>query len=202
MSQHVREWLSAYHDGELHGNRLQQVEVHLAKCELCQRELESLESLSGLLHNVPSPEFTAPERFAAQVKLRLPHRQVPVARRKVLEIGWWMIPVGLLVAWVFVSVFFLLGDVLTAAHNLGFVNGISGWMVSSSSGNASWSETLGQIGILSGNDLHWAESAEAFARMSIPRITLQVPIALLYLSWIALGWTRQTPRQHGQLLEG
>ena len=56
MSTHVSEWLNAYYDGELHGSRLQHVESHLAACELCQTELESLESLSDLLHQVPAPE--------------------------------------------------------------------------------------------------------------------------------------------------
>ena len=30
MSKHVSEWLNAYHDGELHGSQLHQVEAHLA----------------------------------------------------------------------------------------------------------------------------------------------------------------------------
>jgi hypothetical protein len=51
---------------------VQHVEAHLAECELCQAELESLESLSDLLHEVRAPEFTSAERFAAQVNLRLP----------------------------------------------------------------------------------------------------------------------------------
>src|SRR5215216_3366239 len=202
MSKHVSEWLYAYHDGELRGNRLDHVQAHLAECELCQRELGSLENLSSLLHEVPAPEFTAPERFAAQVMLRLPHKKVAVSRRQLLEIGWWMTPVALLAAWVFVSVLFLFGDMLSAAHNLGLVNSISGWLVIGSSANASWSDTLGQLGILSGNNLNWAEATEAFTRMSLPRISLQASIALLYLSWIAIGWARRTPREQGPLLEG
>jgi hypothetical protein len=202
MSPHVSEWLNAYHDGELRGNRLHHVEAHLAECELCQAELESLEQVSIVVHEVAAPEFTSSERFAAQVQLRLPSKQAVVSRRRILEIGWWMIPVGLLVAWVVVSVVFLLGDVLSAAHNLGLVNSISGWLVIGSSANASWSETLGRLGILSGNNLNWAEATETFTRMSIPRISLQVAIALLYLSWIAIGWARRTPQEHGQLLEG
>ena len=72
MSKHITEWLNAYLDGELNGRRLHHVEAHLAECEACRTELESLERLSGLLHEVPAPEFTSPERFAAQVNLRLP----------------------------------------------------------------------------------------------------------------------------------
>jgi hypothetical protein len=202
MSQHVSEWLSTYHDGELRGNRLHYVEAHLAECGLCQTQLESFELVSSLLHEVPTPGFTAPERFAALVKLRLPYKKVTISRTQILVIGWWLIPVGLLATWVFVNVFFLMGDVLSAAHNLGLVNSISSLLLIGSSGNAYWSETLGQLGILSGNNLNWAEATEAFTRMSLPRISLQVSIALLYLGWIAIGWARRTPQEHGQLLEG
>ena len=202
MSQHVSEWLNAYHDGELHGNRLRHVEAHLAECELCQQELESLESLSNLLHEVPTPEFTAPERFAAQVMLRLPHRKIAVSRRQLLEVGWWMIPMALLAAWVFISTSFFVNDMLFTAHNLGFVNNISGWLMFASAGNTDWSAALGQLGILRGSNLNWAEATEAFTKTSLPRISLQISIALLYLSWIAIGWVRRTPREHSQLLEG
>ena len=201
MSQHVSEWLNAYHDGELYGNRLRHVEAHLSECELCQAELESLESLSNLMHEVHTPEITVPERFAAQVKLRLPPKKVAVSRRQILEIGWWMIPVGLLAAWVLISTSFFVGDMLSTAHNLGIVNNISGWLIFGSMGNTNWSSALGQLGILRGSNLNWVEATEAFTKASLPRISLHVSIALLYLSWIAIGWVRRTPREYGQLLE-
>lgn len=205
MSKHVSEWLNAYHDGELHGNRLHHVEAHLAECNLCLAELESLESLSDLLHEVPTPEFTSAERFAAQVNLRLPHRQTVVSRKQIIEIGWWMIPVGLLGSWVFISTSIALSNILSAANNLGLLSDISGWLAFGPSSDIYLSATLGQFGLLSGNGLNWAETTEAFTRMSLPQISLQVSIALLYLSWIAIWWARHTPHQRqgpGQLLEG
>jgi anti-sigma factor RsiW len=36
MDEHVHAWLEAYHDGELHGRRLEQVEDHLARCVECR----------------------------------------------------------------------------------------------------------------------------------------------------------------------
>jgi hypothetical protein len=67
---------------------------------------------------------------------------------------------------------------------------------------ADWSSTLGQVGVLSGNSLDLAASTETFTRTSLPQITLQVSIALLYLSWIAIWWARHTRQGNGQLLEG
>jgi predicted anti-sigma-YlaC factor YlaD len=201
MSQHVSEWLNAYHDGELRGSRLHHIEAHLAECELCQAELGSLENLSGLLHEVPAPEFTLPERLAAQVNLRLPPKGAVVSRKQIIEFAWWMIPVGILAAWIFIGTSFFISDLLFAANSLGLLRGISEWMVFGPSSDVYMSATLGQFGLLSGNSLSWAEATEAFTRMSLPQISLQVSIALLYLSWIAIWWARYTRQQHGQLLE-
>ena len=204
MSKHITEWLNAYLDGELGGARLQQVEVHLTECSDCQAELESLERLSGLLHQVPVPEFTSPERFAAQVNLLLPQKRT-TSSKKVLEVGWWMIPVGLVAIWVFIGTSFFVSDILTAANSLGFIPGMSDWLIFGSSNEAYWSATLGQFGLLSGNSLDWAASTEAFTRTSLLQITLEVSIAMLYLSWVAIWWARHRRyqrQQYGQLLEG
>ena len=202
MSKHVSEWLNAYHDGELRGGRFHQVEEHLAQCELCQVELESLDTLSSLLHEVPAPEPIPPERFAAQVNLRLPHKRTVVSTKQLTEIGWWMIPVGLVGAWVFLSTAFILGDILSTAGNLGLLSGMSAWLGSGTSNGIYLSTTVGQMGVLSGNSLNWAEATEMFTRISLPQFGLQVSIALLYLSWIAIWWARRTHSGIGQLLEG
>jgi predicted anti-sigma-YlaC factor YlaD len=202
MSNHVTEWLNAYFDGELTGKRLHHVEDHLAECEACQAELDSLQGLSELLQEVPAPEFAAAERFAAQVNLRIPHKQMVLSRKQIFEVGWWMIPVGLLASWIFIGTAFALGDILVAAGNLGVLSGISEWLGSGPSNDIYLSTTIGQMGLLSGNGLNWAEAAETFTRISLPQFILQVSIALLYLSWIAIWWARHTRQGHGQLLEG
>jgi len=202
MSNHVSEWLNAYFDGELTGKLLHQVEDHLAECEACQAELDSLQGLSELLQDVPAPEFTPADRFAAQVNLRIPHKQAVISRRQVMEAGWWMIPVGLLASWIFIGTAFALGDVLLAAGNLGLLSGVSEWLGSVPSNHVYLSTTIGQMGLLSGTGLNWAEATETFTRVSLPEIIIQISIALLYVSWIAIWWARHTRQQHGQLLEG
>ena len=201
MSKHVTEWLSAYLDSELWGSRLHQVETHLAECEVCRAELGSLEKLSTLLQEVPVPELTPPDRFAAQVLLRLPHRQISAPEEKILEFGWWMIPVGLLGAWIFVSTSFLVGNVLAAASSFGLLASISDWMLFGSSAQASWTATLGRFGVLSGNSLDWATATEALTRTALPQIVLEASIALLYLSWIAIWWAWHQRQQQASLVE-
>ncbi len=202
MSNHVTEWLNAYLDDELKNGRLDQVEKHLAECEECQAELESLQNVSSLLHEVPAPEFISSERFASQVSLRLPHEQPKATKRKAQEMGWWMIPVSLLMLWVFIGTFEVVGDVISTADRLGLLNGAPTWAAIGSSDGAVWSGRLGDFGLLSGDSLQWAELTESFTRNKLPQIILQAAIALLYLSWIAIWWTRQRHREHGQLLEG
>jgi hypothetical protein len=71
---------------------------------VCQAELEELRKLSALLQESPAPEtLTQPERFVAQVALRLPRRPTQPAWKRTLEAGWRLAPVGLLGVWAFVE---------------------------------------------------------------------------------------------------
>ncbi|HSA99970.1 MAG TPA: anti-sigma factor [Anaerolineales bacterium] len=202
MSKHVTEWLNAYLDGELKEGQAQQVEEHLVACQACQMELESLARLSSLLHEVPVPEFTAPERFAAQVNLRLPRQRASMPKNKALEIGWWMIPVGLLGTWVFIGTSAWVSNLLSAANSLGVLTSPSDWLALGTGSEMDWSAILGQFGVLSGNGLNWAASAEIWTRTSLPQITLQIAIAFLYLGWMAIWWARRRRQGQEQLLEG
>ena len=204
MSDHVIEWLNAYLDDELKGGRLHQVERHLAQCEACREELESLQGLSALLQEVPAPEFTSNERFVAQVNLRLPQGQTRAMQSKVIEAGWWMIPIGLLAAWIFFSTAVLVSDMISAADRFGWLDTSGTMLVPDESRNADWTSALGQIGLLEGESLQWAESTEDFTRNVLPQFIWQVSIALLYLAWIAIGWARRTrhaPQPQVPLLE-
>src|SRR5258706_7121802 len=201
MSNHVTEWLNAYLDGELKGNRLQQVAEHLTACEVCQAELDSLQSLSGLLQTVPTPEFASPERFATQVNLLLPQKRTTTPGNQLFEVGWWMIPVGLLAVWVFISTAALLGHAVSAAKNFGILDSTTASFINTPSETAEVTSTLGQFGMLDGNSLQWAETTENFTRGLFPQIVLQVSVALLYLTWFAIWWTRHARQISDPLLE-
>ena len=202
MSNHVIEWLNAYVDGELKGMRLHQMEEHLAQCEACQSELDSLQGLSSLLQEIPEAEFTPNEKFVSQVNLRLPQRQVRSMRSKAVEVGWWLIPIGLLTAWIFFSTAVLVSDMVSAANNFGLLDNASALLGSDSTNNAVWTSTLGQFGVLQGDSLLWAERTESYTRNILPQFFWQVSIALLYLAWIAIWWARHTRQGQVPLLEG
>ena len=144
---------------------------------------------------MPLPDFPAPERLATDVALRLPRTPAKPMSRKALEFGWWVAPVGLLLTWIFLSTTLLLSNVVTTANELGLLSSASAWLVSGSPIEAYWSGTLGQFGLLAGESLQWAEATEAFTRTTLPQITWQVSIALLYLSWMAIWWARHTRQE-------
>jgi predicted anti-sigma-YlaC factor YlaD len=202
MSDHVIDWLSPYLDGELKGGRLHRVEEHLGTCEACRAELESLQGLSALLQEAPAPEFTSNERFVAHVNLRLPKREGMKSRSRVIETGWWMIPVGLLAVWIFFSATILISDMVSAADRFGLLDGANALLISDSSDNAMWASTLGQFGMLEGDSLLWAETIESLIRNILTHFVWQVSIALLYLAWIAIWWARRTRQGQVPLLEG
>jgi len=63
MAEHVKDWLGAYLDGELQGNRLQAVEAHLQTCKACRDELQGLRGLAEMFHEDKSNDiFTPAER--------------------------------------------------------------------------------------------------------------------------------------------
>ena len=109
------EWLAAYYDHELRGSRLNQVETHLAQCEICRSQLDDLNVLSDILRIVPEPEYkTSPDRFASQVLLRLPRSETRPVPGRLGKLAWQMIPLGILAGWAFVQAVFLISPLVLA----------------------------------------------------------------------------------------
>jgi predicted anti-sigma-YlaC factor YlaD len=198
MSEHISEWLGAYLDGELSGNLLHRVETHLVECQACGEEYRALQQLSGILQEAPLPELVSPARFAAQVALRLPPRSVGSKRNKALEVGWWLVPVGLMTLWIFIQITYTLSDWLSTASIFGLVSDAA---LSISPEAARFTSTLGEFGLLSGGSLEWAAWSESITRTLFSQFTWQLSIAMLYLSWIVIWWARQRRQGPGQLLE-
>jgi hypothetical protein len=195
---HVTKWLQAYHDGELQGFRLRQVEAHLAQCETCRAELEGFRALTALLQESPAPQgLLRPDRFVAQVGLRLPRRPTQSTWHRVLETGWRLIPVGLLGAWVFVQAVFLTSSAVLWALEWGLGGDVVATLLPVSQQGSWWDEVLslssanladlGQVALQllsDGGPLGWGVTLY---------LVVMIVIGLLYLSWLASWWAR---RQH------
>lgn len=72
----VREMLSSYIDSKLPSSQSQMVEGHVAECEACRRELESLRATVNLLHRVP---VISPPRSFALAAVEPRRRPAPFA---------------------------------------------------------------------------------------------------------------------------
>ncbi len=190
MNQHVTAWLEAYHDGELRGLRLRQMETHLAQCAACRAELEQLQALSTLLQEGPAAErLTSPDRFVAQVGLRLARRPEQPTSRRVLETGWRLVPAGLLGAWAFAQAVFTVAGVVFLVLSLGgsTVTGIlPAW-------GGSWlTRALAWAGVhLGGVERIALQWLSRLGWLTALNLGLLIAIGLLYWSWLASWWVRR-----------
>lgn len=202
MSEHVTQWLEAYYDEQLPSRRARQVESHLETCSDCLAEFESLIRLSNLLQQAPEPSnLTPPERFAAQVKLRLPRKPEQPGWQKVFRTGWQWAPAGLIGAWVFVQTTFI-------------VSGILIWIFRIFPGTADFASVIStesRGGSLFGNvaNLSGAEWSE-LGRFSLDilgdggplgwgitiNLGLTFLISVLFLSWLASWWIQKSNGNH------
>jgi hypothetical protein len=200
MTQHVTAWLGAYHDGELKGRQLRQVEAHLARCATCRAELESLRALTALLRESPAAEgLMPPERFMAQVGLQLPRRSEKTTVQRTLEFGWRLVPVGLLGAWAFVHTVFIVTGAVLFALRMGLDGDVAAWLLPAVQRGPWLTEifnpsgaTLNDVGrvtlqLLShGGLLSWSVTLN---------LVLLAVFGLLYWSWLASWWARRRRRQ-------
>lgn len=196
MNGHVMRWLAAYHDGELRGRRLQQVEEHLPECAACRAELKELQCLSALLHESPAAEGLLPaDRFVAQVGLRLPRRPTKPAWQRTLETGWRLTPVGLAGTWAFVqAVFIVAGAVLIVLQ----ICGIDILELQQVGHGETWlTAVLSHVGVgLGDTTMTILKILDMLRAGLVLYLTATIAIVLLYWSWLASLWAR---RRHQQL---
>jgi hypothetical protein len=205
MIEHVSDLLGAYLDGELHGLRLRQVEDHLGKCNACRKELAELQHLSTLLQeSLPASKFTTTDRFAANLALRLNTQEVArkqasrmatvSSRRKPLEILGWLVPVGMLGAWVIIQLFFTASSLVSTANLAGLSGDSTAWLQAGSQQSLWYSASLGLFGNqlqgVSLEALSWLNGFSVLGADILTQLFLQVVIALIYWLWLGLWWKR------------
>ena len=199
MSEHVQEWLNAYLDGELSGWRCERVEKHLADCTTCRAEMEALRRLSQAVQQVPLPQdFPSTERFAAQVMLRLPRQQAQPARRTTRELGWWLAPAALLVAWAFVQAVFWLSTGIWTAGEAGLLGDAVAWLAPEAQGGGMLTGVFQWIGVIpAGTMQQIAGFSESIGWNLLLQLVLEGGLALLYLGWLVTWWQRRQQQSAG-----
>jgi anti-sigma factor RsiW len=187
MNEHVSAWLEAYHDGELDGRRLRQVETHLADCAACRAELDRWQALSTLLQASPAASrLTPPERFVAQVGLRLPRHPAQPLSDRAVSLGWRLAPVGLLGAYAILQAVFIVTAIVMLALRLGGEPARQ---------SAAWFNRLGTgLNDLAPIGLPVLDSVLSINWGVVLYMGLMAVIGLLYWSWLATWWVRQHQR--------
>ena len=183
MNLHVSELLAAYHDGELTPNRRHQVENHLQDCSTCRAELAALEELSSFLKADFVPHQTPPERFAAQVQLRLPRAALSRTHRRASQPPRWVlgIPLALIIVWAFLQAALKVTTfILTADQALGVTSGRAAFL-------NSWVITAGFL--------------ETSANLLLLNGILLIGTIILWSAWMAL-WLTWNRNQNESSIKG
>lgn len=178
MNGHVRQELEAYHDGQLHGAQQRRVAAHLETCTECCAALAQLERLSTLLQEAPAPEtWLTPERFTAQVRLRLQPREAPARHRH-----HWVIPALLVGAWAFLEAVWVVSSGLLVALTLGLGEQLGVTWLQSTGGFNPWQlpQAVGQ---------GWHGALPLFSFLASSLLSALMPLALLGgISILFWGW--------------
>jgi hypothetical protein len=194
MHEEMQSLLTAYMDGELHGWRLQQMDAHLAACEVCRNELIEMRQLSDLVRTSPAPEFLPVDRFVSNLTLNLPRLPKHDLPAKGTTWVWWLVPAGLLGAWFFMQTVFTLTDVVTTANLTGLLGHASSWLGGGQ--DAIWFHAASSM---FGRQVVTLPSISLLNNMSIFGANLlsglfwEAVIGLLYCSWLVIWLLRRIP---------
>jgi len=196
MHEDMRTLLNAYLDGELHGTRLLEMELHLAACEACRNELKELCLVSDLLQAVPDPEFMPAGRFASNLSLSLLPRTMRDLPPKPGSLVWWLVPAGLLAAWFFVQTVFTLSGALTAAQMIGLLGQAAKWL--NGGQETIWfaavTSLLGSQAGAAQPALSLLNTLNAYGVNLLDGFLWQALIVLLYWGWLSAWWLMRRPR--------
>lgn len=194
MSEHVKELLHAYHDGELAEWQAEQVETHLVECKSCREVLEDLRQLSDLLQSVPEMEASAaPDEFVRQVERRLK----PLPRQSGWGSGfgmsWQLAPLGMLLVLVFVQTTLQLNNLVTMLGLLGGEQVEKSLALLQARVPAGLPISLPNYGLNAVSGLPWERlGVGAFFDFDLTfSLTLPAMISLLAVSWLAGWWVAQ-----------
>lgn len=182
MTEHMEIWLDAYIDGELSTAQKRAADTHLAQCSRCQDLLEQYRRLSGLLQEAPSAVGLKPEsRFISEVNLRLKRQPARLMQRnKALLFGWQVLPILLLLAFIFLQTVLILSSIL------GFIPNVGSLLLDRA---GSLSSLLSIPQPMSGL-LEFAGGPHLMSWNWLTELAALAAISLMYMCWLASWWAR------------
>lgn len=180
MIDHFALLLDAYLDKELPPSKVHLVEEHVKTCLHCQNELNKRRQLIELLKEVPPMRIVEPEaefirKVNSQLMARPSNRWQP---KSILNVGWQMIPVGLLIMTAFVYTVSLISLIA------GSIPGVNEMILGKISGigfdfpiTDPFNIFLWVLGPFQLSHWNWISGTVAL-----------IIISLIYLSWLMIWW--------------
>ena len=205
MNEHVTEWLGMYLDGEMHGPSLRRVEDHLVICSTCRLELNKLRNLSQLLAESSSADsYTPTERFVSNLALRISAGSAKLTgnaeratRRSAFDVAWWLIPAGVLVAWIFVQIYLTASTMMSAAVGAGWLGNMTAWLQGGPQNSAWFATTMRLFGSeLPGQArtiLGAMDEVSILGSQFTGQLALEGCIGLVYWVWLVAWWRQRQP---------
>lgn len=197
MPEHVTDLLGAYIDEELRGTSLRRVQKHLDHCAECRASLDEMRELSALLREAPAQDFLPTERFVANLTLKLPRQTTPVQTRKAAELGWWLIPIGVIGAWIFVQLTLGLTNWVMLAADLGLLGDSLAWFTAgNATRQATWFNLLVNLVGSPAENLSFLNQVDLFLQDFANHYIWQTALGMFYLAWLARWWLGQKKQDH------
>jgi hypothetical protein len=197
MPEHVTDLLGAYLDKELRGTSLHRVQNHIEQCEQCRAKLDEMQELSALLRESPAQDFLPTERFIANLTLKLPRQTTPRQTRKTADLGWWLIPIGVIGAWLFVQLTLTLTSWVMIATDLGLLGDSLAWFnIGNATRQATWFNLLVNLVGSPAENLSFLNRVDLFLQDFSKHYIWQTALGLLYLTWLARWWLAHKKQDH------
>ena len=201
MSDHILSILNAYYDGELSPSQMRKVEHHLAQCSTCRQAYDDIVSTSDWLHNMPDPKMAPAEKMAADIALLLPREQEKPRNQSNTSAIWWIVPIMLLSIWVLVGSTHIVSNLLLTANDFGLITIDPAFFTGQSINQLLFSTFIENLSKLLPKDLSWLIDTQDFLHENVIRSVINISIAMLYLSWIAIWRANQNRQGNGQSLQ-
>jgi hypothetical protein len=191
----MREQLGAYLDGELQGPSRQILQDHLKTCPSCREELAALGRLSETLRAASSlpAGIQSSDRFVDQLLLRLPPQSVHPAAFS-LPLAGWLVPLGLLIALVFIQATGILSVLVALAPDNGPLGEIGAWFTAGP-GQTLWFTAVqtflqNTVSLSAFGNLQAANDAvSSLQQWLINPLLWQLAVTLAYLGCLAAWWS-------------
>jgi hypothetical protein len=182
MTDHITDLIDLYLDGEIGLRVAEEIDLHLAGCEDCTRELSQRRRLSALIRSQPGMKSRKTNReFTAEVMARINHgSKTSKEKGNELEIAWLIVPVLLVAGLAFLQTVWVQSSLVSFVPPISEILDPSQILLPFSFAIPSAFNQV--IRLLPGSNFwswNWVSTG-----------ILAITLGILYISWLAGWWVK------------